>query len=554
MYRYDEFDHTLVRERVAQFRDQLIRHRRGEIDDEEFRQLRLRNGLYHQRFAYMLRVAVPYGQLNAKQLRKLAYVARTYDKGYGHFTTRTNIQFNWPELDDVPDILEQLAEVEMHAIQTSGNVIRNTTTDALAGVAADEIEDPRPWCEIIRQWSTLHPEFNWLPRKFKVAITGAEEDRASTLVHDIGLRIIKNDQGEVGFKVFVGGGLGRSPFIGKPLRDFLPWPHLLSYLESILRVYNQEGRRDNLYKARIKILVDAMGIDAFAEKVEALWETRKDQGLALDQAMVDTFKSYFVKPDYAAKRASLEDRHEFAQKAASNPLFKQWLDNNTQAHREEGFRIVNISLKASDVAAGDITADQMEVVADLAETYGFDEVRSSYDQNLLLPSVAEEQLYDVWRVLSKNKLATPNIGTVRDMICCPGLDYCNLSHAHSIAVWHSINDRLDRLDYVHDLGEVKIKISGCHNACAHHHIGDIGLLGLEKKGNEWFQITLAGYSANEAHLGLRLGRAVSKDDIPDVVEKILETYLEQRNEEELFRDTVHRVGVAPFKEKVYATH
>ncbi|MCC5812730.1 MAG: nitrite/sulfite reductase [Ectothiorhodospiraceae bacterium] len=550
MYRYDAHDQKLVDERVAQFRDQTRRYLAGQLGEEEFRPLRLMNGLYIQRQAPMLRVSVPYGLLSSSQLRTLAHVARTYDRGYGHFTTRQNIQFNWPALESVPDILEDLARVEMHAIQTSGNCIRNVTSDHLAGVAPDEVEDPRPYCELVRQWATLHPEFSYLPRKFKIAVTGSRRDRAATQVHDIGLRLLRNKQGELGVEVLVGGGLGRTPVIGEVIHDFLPVRHLLSYLEAILRVYNLLGRRDNKYKARIKILVRAMGADQFKARVEREWEHLRDRPeLTLEQADVDYMKQFFGTPDYSVP----EDATALQQALDGDSAFQRWYRHNTVEHKQPGYRAVFISLKAPTVAPGDITDDQMDAVADLAEAYSFGEARVTHTQNLLLADVREDRLPELWRKLAELGLATPNIGKLTDMICCPGLEFCNLANAGSIDVAAAINQRFDDLDYVYDLGDLRINMSGCMNACGHHHVAHIGILGVDKKGKEFYQITLGGSSADDAALGDRLGPAVPKEQVPDTLEALVKTFASLREGEETFLETYRRVGMEPFKESSYDT-
>jgi sulfite reductase (NADPH) hemoprotein beta-component len=548
MYQYTEVDQKLVDERVAQYRDQTRRYLAGELPDEEFRALRLMNGLYIQRQAPMLRVAVPYGLMSSTQMRKLAHIARTYDKGYGHFTTRTNIQYNWPTLESVPDILAELAEVQMHAIQTSGNCIRNTTTDPYAGVIASELEDPRPWCEIIRQWSTLHPEFAYLPRKFKIAVTGGPEDRAASQVHDIGLHLVKNEQGEIGFEVLVGGGLGRTPVIGKQIRPFLSGRDLLSYLEAIIRVYNLNGRRDNKYKARIKILVNAMGIDAFREQVEAEWAEIRESDLRLSQDEIDKVKAQFAPPVYAADAVN----NDLSAQLAENDDFRVWYERNTVEHKVQGYRIVVVSLKPYLKAPGDITDVQMDAVADLAERFSFGEIRATHHQNLVLADVKQGDLLQVWKILNANNLARPNIGTLTDMIVCPGFDFCGLANAHTLNIAEQINEKFEQVDYLHDVGNVRLNMSGCINACAHHHVGHIGILGVDKKGEDWYQFTLGGSSEADAALGKALGKAIAADEVANTIEKILLTYIEQReSEEESFLDLVRRVGVDPFKEAVY---
>jgi sulfite reductase (NADPH) hemoprotein beta-component len=550
MYRYDSFDQQLVDERAEQFADQVRRYRRGEIGDDEFKQLRLRNGLYYQRHAYMLRVAIPYGLVSSAQMRKLAHIARRYDRAFGHFTTRQNIQYNWLELDHVPDILRELAEVEMHAIQTSGNVVRNITADHLAGAAGDEIRDPRPYCELLRQWSTLHPEFSWLPRKFKIAITGATTDRAAIQFHDIGLQLIEDEAGRLGFKVYVGGGMGRMPVIAKVLREFLPREHILSYLESILRVYNLQGRRDNIHRARIKILVNSLGIDRFRELVESQWQQIRAVTSAVSEAQFERIESFFAPLAYERGRSPAI----FQQRLGNDAFFADWYRQNTGAHKNSDYRIVTVSLKAPGVPPGDISDEQMDGLADLADRYSFGLIRASHDQNLVLADVHVADLPVLWQSLSRLKLATANIGTLNDMICCPGLDFCSLANAGSIDVAAKINDKFDQLDYLYDLGEVQLKMSGCMNACGHHHVGHIGILGVDKRGEEWYQITLGGSAGNDAALGERLGAAIAKDAVAEAIGGILEVYLACRDEGEKFVDTVRRVGITPFKEHVYADH
>ncbi|WP_024297714.1 nitrite/sulfite reductase [Methylomicrobium lacus] len=550
MYQYNEQDQTLVEERAAQYRRQTEDFLKGELTEDQFRALRLRNGLYIQTHAPMLRIAVPYGLLNSKQLRKLAHIAREFDKGYCHFTTRQNVQFNWPELERVPDILDELASVQMHSIQTSGNCMRNTTSDPLAGVAIDELEDPRPYCEIIRQWTTLHPEFDYLPRKFKIAVSGAQLDRAATQLHDIGVHLVKNDQGETGFRILVGGGLGRTPVIGQVIRPFLDKQHLLSYLEAILRIYNLFGRRDNKYKARIKILVKETGLDKFSELVEAEWQQIKD-GMELSDARIAAIKAHFTPPAYDTDAAQDQS---LATQLSANPAFATWYKYNTAAHRVPGYRAAFISLKAPDSPPGDMTDTQLDAVADLADRYSFGQLRSTHRQNLILADIKQADLFSLWQALTNLKLATPNIGTVTDIICCPGLDFCSLANAGSIGVAKEINEALDDLDYVHDIGDVKINMSGCMNGCAHQSVGHIGILGVDKKGSEWYQITLGGSSENEAAIGERLGPAVARDEVTQAITTILDVYVKQRQEEESFLDMVKRVGITPFKERVYADH
>ncbi len=550
MYQYNHNDQILIEERVAQFRRQTEQFLKGEISEDGYRALRLRNGVYIQTHAPMLRVAVPYGVLNSKQLHKLAHIARTYDKDYCHITTRQNVQFNWPKLEQIPDILAELAEVQMHAIQTSGNCMRNTTSDHLAGVGIDEIEDPRPYCELIRQWTTLHPEFDYLPRKFKMAVSGSSTDRAATQFHDIGLHLVKNDAGEIGFKVLVGGGLGRTPVIGQVIKPFLDKKHILSYLEATLRIYNLFGRRDNKYKARIKILVRETGLEEFSKLVDAEWALIRD-GLEVSDARFDAMKAHF-KPLHYDKKAA--ENITFSRYKKENKVFETWVKYNTLEHKIDGYRVVFLSLKAPDTPPGDLTAEQLDTIAKLAEIYSFGEVRSTHRQNLVFADVKQADLFQLWQLLSAAKLTTPNIGTATDMICCPGLDFCSLANAGSIGIAKEINDMLDNLDYLHDIGDVNINMSGCMNGCAHQSVGHIGILGVDKKGVEWYQLTLGGSSANEAAIGERLGRALPKNEITQAVGTILEVYIQQRLEEESFLDTVKRVGIEPFQEKVYASH
>ncbi|MDY6943715.1 MAG: nitrite/sulfite reductase [Pseudomonadota bacterium] len=548
MYQYDAHDQAIVDQRVVEFREQTQRFLAGQISDEEFRPLRLMNGLYIQRQAPMLRVAIPYGLLSSRQMRMLAHIARTYDKNYGHFSTRQNIQYNWPKLEDVPQILADLATVQMHAIQTSGNCIRNVTSDQLAGVTPDEIEDPRPYCEIIRQWSTFHPEFSYLPRKFKIAVTGAQRDRTAALVHDIGLQIVKDDAGQTGFRVFVGGGLGRTPIIGVAIRDFLPKRDLLSYLEAIVRVYNRLGRRDNIHKARIKILVKSAGPEQFAKLVEEEWQHIKDGALVLDDAEIARVTAFFQPPDYRQDGSFAN----LANQLAEDRAFAAWFQRNTADHRVEGYRAVYLSLKAPTVAPGDITSEQMERVADLADRYSFGLIRTTHHQNLLFADVREADLRELWTELKSIGLAQPNIGTLTDMICCPGLDFCSLANAGSIDVARQINERFDDLDYLYDLGDLRLNMSGCMNACGHHHVGHIGILGVDKKGEEWYQIQLGGSSENDVSLGKVLGPSFPKNQVAEVLSMIVDTYVERREEGERFVDTYRRVGIAPFKERVYS--
>jgi sulfite reductase (NADPH) hemoprotein beta-component len=551
MYVYDQYDQHIIEDRVRQFRDQTRRFLAGELADEEFRPLRLQNGLYIQRYAPMLRVAVPYGLLSSTQVRKLAEIARHYDKGYAHISTRTNVQFNWPELEDVPEILAELATVQMHAIQTSGNCIRNTTTDQFAGVAKDELIDPRPWCEIIRQWSTFHPEFAFLPRKFKIAVNGAVSDRAAIEVHDIGLEAVKNDAGELGFRVSVGGGLGRTPIVGSFINEFLPWQHLLSYLDAILRVYNRYGRRDNKFKARIKILVKALTPEVFAERVDAEWTHLKDGPTTLTEAEVQRVSKFFVDPAYKA----LEDQDAaLAQLDAEHPGFARWRQRNVVAHKKPGYAAVTLSLKSTGVAPGDVTDKQLDAIADLADRYSFGEVRNSHEQNMILADVEQAKLFELWHELRELGLATPNIGLLTDIICCPGGDFCSLANAKSIPIAESIQRRFDNLDYLFDLGNIDLNISGCMNACGHHHVGHIGILGVDKKGAEFYQVSLGGSSGRDASLGQILGPSFAQDSMPDVIEKIINVYVEQRTEDEQFIDTFRRIGIDPFKERVYAAN
>jgi sulfite reductase (NADPH) hemoprotein beta-component len=550
MYQYNQDDQTILDERVIQFRGQTERYLQGKMGEDEFRTLRLMNGLYIQTHAPMLRVAVPYGLLASKQLRMLAHIARKFDKGYAHVSTRQNIQFNWPQLEKVPDILEHLASVQMHAIQTSGNCLRNTTTDHLAGVCTDELEDPRPYCEIIRQWTTFHPEFAYLPRKFKIAVSSSETDRAATQVHDIGVHLVKNSAGETDFRILVGGGLGRTPIIGKIIRPFLAKKHLLSYLEAILRVYNLFGRRDNKYKSRIKILVKETGIEKFTEMVEAEWQRIKDS-MELSTERIEAVKLHFTPPPYQTNAAVDQS---FDTLKTQHKDFATWLKFNTENHKFPGYRAVFVSLKAADIPPGDITADQLDAVAALADEYSFGEVRTTHRQNLVLADIKQADLYPLWQKLANLNLATANIGTVTDMICCPGLDFCSLANAGSIGIAKEINEALDDLDYIHDLGEIKINMSGCMNGCAHQSVGHIGILGVDKKGVEWYQLTLGGSSENEAAIGQRLGPAIAKKNVTKAILDILDIYVRNRLEGELFLNTVNRIGVSPFKEKVYATN
>ncbi|MCA8865263.1 MULTISPECIES: nitrite/sulfite reductase [unclassified Halomonas] len=550
MYRYDIHDQTLVDERVAQFRDQMERYRAGRLGEEEFRPLRLQNGLYIQRHAPMLRIAIPYGMLAGSQLRALAEITRRYDRGYGHFTTRQNLQLNWPALEDVPDILADLAKVQMHAIQTSGNCIRNTTSDQFAGIANDEVEDPRPWCELIRQWSTLHPEFAYLPRKFKIAVSGAAQDRAAIQVHDIGLRLWYNSDGELRVKVLAGGGLGRTPMIADVVREDLPWQHLLTYLEACVRVYNQFGRRDNKFKARIKILVKALGIEEFRRRVDEEWAHLKDGPQTLNQAAVDAAKVHFPEPERRPVAASATE--EFDKLRAENRSFARFVTNNVTDHKVPGYKAVTLSLKRREHAPGDVTADQMEAVADLADRYSFGEVRVTHEQNLVLSDVPVDELEALWKELEALGMANPTVGTLNDIICCPGGDYCSLANAVSIPIAQALQEKFEDLDFLYDLGPLDLNISGCMNACGHHHVGHIGILGVDKKGEEFYQISIGGNSTDDASLGKILGPSFFRSDVPDVVEKVLEVYVSQRHEDERFLDTYRRIGLKPFKERVYA--
>ncbi|MFZ5561306.1 MAG: nitrite/sulfite reductase [Pseudomonadota bacterium] len=550
MYRYDAYDQRIVDERVAQFRDQTRRHLAGELSDDEFRPLRLQNGLYIQRYAPMLRIAVPYGMLESRQLRMLAHIARTYDRGYAHVSTRQNVQFNWPELKDVPDILAHLASVQMHAIQTSGNCIRNTTTDQFAGVVAGEVEDPRPTCELIRQWSTFHPEFAFLPRKFKIAVNATPDiDRAATAVHDIGVYIARNDSGEIGYRVLVGGGLGRTPMVGSLIKGFLPRQHLISYLEAVLRVYNLHGRRDNKYKARIKILVKALGPEVFAEKVEAEWRPLKDGPLTVPDAEFSRLRSFFTAPAY---ECLADEPAAYLQARDSNPAFANWIRRNTHAHKQPGYRIVTLSLKQTGIAPGDVTDAQMEAIADLADHYSFGELRTTHEQNIVLADVKQSELHALWGELKELGFDTANIGYLTNIIACPGGDYCSLANAKSIPIAEAIQRRFEDLDRVYDIGELDLNISGCMNACGHHHVGHIGILGVDKRGEEFYQVTLGGSSDHHASIGDILGPSFAAEDMADVIEEIINTYLDHRLPGEKFLATYRRIGIEIFKERVYA--
>ena len=549
MYRYDEFDHQFVRDRTNQFRNQTERRLAGTLTEDEFRPLRLMNGLYLQLHAYMLRVAIPYGTLSSRQMRQLALIADKYDKGYGHFTTRQNIQYNWVKLEDAPDILDALAEVEMHAIQTSGNCIRNVTTDHWAGAAADEIADPRPVGELLRQWSSLHPEFSFLPRKFKIAVTGAPNDRAAVKVHDIGLRLHRNDKGEIGWEVIVGGGLGRTPMIGVTVRDFLPQHELVGYLEAIMRVYNLYGRRDNKYKARIKILVHEIGAEKFKSEVEAEYARRPQASTEVEERELTRIAAYFAAPQFE-KLARWSPVFEEAR--LKNTAFARWAKNNLGAHRIDGYAIVNISLKPDDGIPGDATSDQMRLMADLAQRYSFDELRVSHTQNIVLPHVKKDDVFALWQALEEAGLATANYNLATDIIACPGLDYCALATARSIPVAQSISRKFADSKKQDEIGKLRINISGCINACGHHHVGHIGILGLEKKGEEFYQITLGGSSAEQASIGTILGPGFAGHEVADAIEKILDTYIALRQPEEEFLATYRRLGAKPFKEALYA--
>jgi sulfite reductase (NADPH) hemoprotein beta-component len=549
MYKYDEIDQQIVDERVTQYRDQTRRYLAGELSEEEFRPLRLQNGLYIQRHAPMLRVAVPYGMLSSKQLHKLADIAQRYDRSYGHFSTRQNMQLNWPKLEEVPDILAELATVEMHAIQTSGNCIRNITTDQFAGIAPDEVVDPRAMAEVIRQWSTFHPEFALLPRKFKLAVSGTKDDRAVVQMHDVGMEFYLDSNQKVAIKVWVGGGLGRTPILGTVIREHLEWQHALTYCEAIIRVYNLHGRRDNAYKARIKILVKALGIDAFRSQVEAEWAHLKDAPNTISQAELARVSKHFEAMPYATLPAY---DASFDAAVASNPAFAAWVKRSLHAHKTPGYRAVTLSLKPHGKAPGDATSEQMHVVADLAEQYSFGELRVSHEQNLILADVKLSNLFAVWEKARAHGLATPNIGLLTDIICCPGGDFCSLANAKSIPIAEAIQMQFDNLDYLHDIGDIELNISGCMNACGHHHIGHIGILGVDKDGSEWYQVSIGGSQGNNSSIGSVIGPSFSADEMPNVVQKLIDVYIKERTPEEQFIDTVRRLGVAPFKAYVYA--
>jgi sulfite reductase (NADPH) hemoprotein beta-component len=576
MYLYDAIDQRLVDERVAQFRDQTRRYLAGKLSEDDFKPLRLQNGLYLQRYAPMLRVAVPYGILSSKQLRMLAHIARKYDRGYGHFSTRQNLQFNWPKLEDVPDILADLASVQMHAIQTSGNCVRNITADHFAGVARDEIVDSFVWCEILRQWSTFHPEFAYLPRKFKIAVNGAEADRAATFLHDIGLHAVKMgtdlkisqsakmrlvpNYDDVGFRVIVGGGMGRTPIVGQVIREFLPWRHLLTYVEAILRVYNRHGRRDNIYKARIKILVKERGIEAFREEVEAEWANLKDGPSTLTVNEVRRVEGRFTRPAY--EQMGTVPIIPQSEKIGTVPIYAAWVNRNVFPHKQPGYAAVTLSLKKTGVPPGDASDAQMDAIADLAERYSFGEVRVTHEQNLVLADVREDRLASLWEEARALGLATPNIGLLTNIIACPGGDFCSLANAKSIPVAEAIQRLFDDLDYLHDIGELDLNISGCINSCGHHHVGHIGILGVDKQGEEWYQITIGGNQGrtrtgptgpgSPAALGRVIGPSFAQHEVPWVVERLIEVYLAEREgEAERFVDAVQRIGIEPFKEHVY---
>ncbi len=550
MYQYDAYDKKIVDQRVAQYRDQTQRYLAGDLTEDEFRPFRLQNGLYVQRYAPMLRVAIPYGMLSSTQLRTLGHIARQYDRGYAHISTRQNIQYNWPELAKVPDILAELAQVQMHAIQTSGNCIRNTTTDQFAGVVAGEVIDPRPTCELIRQWSTFHPEFAFLPRKFKIAVNAHPDvDRAATAVHDIGVYIVKNEAGDIGYKILVGGGLGRTPIIGAVIRDFLPQAELIAYLEAVLRVYNLYGRRDNKYKARIKILVKALTPEVFAQKVEAEFLHTNTEALRVPAQELSRLANFFTEPTYA----TLDDNAEtLTQPLNDNKGFSLWFNHNTHAHKKAGYRIVTLSLKKTGVAMGDITSEQMEAVADLADKYSFGEVRTTHEQNIVLADVRQEHLFELWQQVTALGLATANIGFLTNIICCPGGDFCSLANAKSIPIAEQIQRRFDDLEEVYNIGELDINISGCMNACGHHHVGHIGILGVDKKGSEYYQVSLGGSSGHDASLGDILGPSFEAEEMANIIEEVLNTYLDNRQENERFLETYRRIGIEKFKERVYA--
>lgn len=549
MYKYDQLDQQIVNERVAQYRDQTRRFLAGELTEEEFRPLRLQNGLYIQRHAPMLRIAVPYGMLSSKQLHKLADIAKKYDRDYGHFSTRQNLQLNWPKLEDVPDILAELATVEMHAIQTSGNCIRNITTDQFAGVAPDEVIDPRAMAEVMRQWSTFHPEFALLPRKFKIAVSGAKQDRAVVQMHDIGMEFYHDAEHKVAIKVWVGGGLGRTPILGTVIREHLEWQHALTYCEAIIRVYNLHGRRDNAYKARIKILVKALGIEEFSKQVEAEWQHLKGMPNTIPETELARIAKQFDTMTYETLPA-----HDagFDAAVASNPAFAAWVKRCMHPHKKSGYRAITLSLKPHGKAPGDASSEQMHLVADLAEQYSFGELRVSHEQNLILADVKLSDIFGIWEKARAAGLATPNIGLLTDIICCPGGDFCSLANAKSIPIAEAIQMQFDNLDYLHDIGDIELNISGCMNACGHHHVGHIGILGVDKDGSEWYQVSIGGKQGNDASIGATIGPSFSAEEMPTVVQKLIDVYVKERTPEERFIDTVRRLGVAPFKAHVYA--
>ncbi|KVE44804.1 nitrite/sulfite reductase [Burkholderia sp. BDU5] len=552
MYQYDQYDQTIVDERVAQYRDQVRRRLSGELSEDEFRPLRLQNGLYMQRHAYMHRIAIPYGNLRSDQLRMLARIAREHDRGYGHFSTRSNIQFNWVQLEETPEILAKLASVQMHAIQTSGNCIRNITADQFAGVAYDEEIDPRPWAEILRQWSTFHPEFAWLPRKFKIAVSGSKLDRAAVQIHDLGVYLKKSEAGEVVASILAGGGLGRTPIVGAIIRENLPWQHLLTYCEAVLRVYNRYGRRDNLYKARIKILVKALSPAKFSQQVEEEWQHLKDGPSTLTHDELDRVSQYFQPPVYE-KLADTDA--SFEQHLLESKAFARWVERNVAPHKVPGYAAVTLSLKNHRVAPGDASAEQMEQVADWADAYSFGELRVSHEQNLILANVKKRDLFAVWEKAKAAGFATPNVGLLTDIIACPGGDFCSLANAKSIPIALAIQQRFDDLDYVYDLGDLSLNISGCINSCGHHHVGNIGILGVDKDGAEWYQVSLGGEQgtgAGGARLARVIGPSFSAEEVPDVISKLIDTFVEARVDGERFIDTYDRIGIAPFKERVYA--
>jgi sulfite reductase (NADPH) hemoprotein beta-component len=548
MYRYDAFDQRLLDQRVAQFRDQTRRFLAGELTEDEFRPLRLQNGLYIQKYAPMFRISIPYGMLETRQLRKLADVSRRYDKGYGHFTTRQNLQLNWPKLEDVPEILAELATVQMHAIQTSGNCVRNITSDHYAGVAADETVDPRPYCELVRQWATFNPEFAYLPRKFKIAITGATTDRAAVKIHDVGLQLVRNDAGELGFRVLAGGGLGRTPIIGHVIREFLPRNEVLNYLDAILRTYNRYGRRDNKWKARIKILVKDLTPGKFAAEVEAEWAHAAGGPGTVPDAELERLVAFFEPPAYETLPG---DDAGYRAAIADNRAFSNWVKRNVHAHKVPGYVVVTLSLKKTGVPPGDVTSDQMDAIADLADAFSFGEVGVSHEQNLIFRDVLQRDAFALWTELKALGLATPNIGLLTDIVCCPGGDFCSLANAKSIPIAQAIQARFDDLDYLHDIGEVDLNMSGCMNACGQHHIGHIGILGVDKNGSEWYQVSIGGSQGDHAALGKVIGPSFAAHEMPDVVERLIEAYIAHRHEDERFIDTVHRLGIEPFKERVY---